>query len=465
MNLYDIVPENLFSILVSPNKGLYVKALFVLLDAFKIHLQISKDELISMLIASLEDDIINADFSGEKLLENERSLSGKAHFIVRKLKTDGWIFVETEADFVDYVTLPNYSIKIIQLLYDLTHFDEQENFTYVYSTYSSLKMADENREPFELYAALYDSANRTLQLVESLKTAYHGITAFNQQLIDALNVNRVLSQHYDMFRQEIAEKILKPLKIRDSVPKYKHPIEMIMKSWLVNDEILNSLADYSYSAKKFDSREKCFEDIQKKIYYIIDTYNNLERDYISVIDAKNRQYTRATTQKIDYLINSDQTVKGNLITLMKYISGEKTSESAVKMLSDSFELYDLSYVSEESLFERKQGVRHDYHSTVEVDDNDPELEVKARAAAIRMMNNKYSKKNVMKFVHNMFGDRTEIRTSDINVTDDEIYIMTMLSVAHASDRDSDYTIEFEDRTIDYEGYEVPDITFRKKVRK
>lgn len=113
MNLYDVVPENLFSILVSPNKSLYVKALFVLLDAFKIHLKISKDELISMLISSLEDDIINADFSDEKLLENEYSLSGKAHFIVRKLKTDEWIFIETEADFVDYVTLPSYSIKII----------------------------------------------------------------------------------------------------------------------------------------------------------------------------------------------------------------------------------------------------------------------------------------------------------------------------------------------------------------
>lgn len=465
MNLYDIVPENLFSILVSPNKSLYVKALFVLLDAFKIHLQISKDELVSMLISSLEDDIINADFSGEKLLENEYSLSGKAHFIVRKLKTDEWIYVETEADFVDYVTLPNYSIKIIQLLYDLTHFDEQENFAYVYSTYSSLKMADDNREPFELYAALYDGANRTQQLVESLKSAYHGITAYNQQLIDAINVNNVLSLHYDMFRQEIAEKILKPLKIRDSVPKYKHPIVTILKKWLVTDEILNSLTDYSYSAKKFDSREKCYDDIQKKIYYIIDTYNDLERDYINVIDAKNRQYTRATTQKIDYLINSDRTVKGNLIALMKYISDENTSESAVKLLSDSFELYDLSYVSEESLFERKRGVRHDDRSTVEIDDDDAELEVKTRAAAMRIMNNKYSKKNVMMFIHKMFGEKTEISTSDIGIADDEAYIMTMLSVVHSGDRDSDYTIEVNDGSIDREKYGIPDIVFRKKVRK
>lgn len=464
MNLYDVVPENLFSILVSPNKSLYVKALFVLLDAFKIHLQISKDELISMLISSLEDDIINADFSDEKLLENEYSLSGKAHFIVRKLKTDEWIFIETEADFVDYVTLPSYSIKIIQLLYDLTHYEEQENFAYVYSTYSSLKMVDNEREPFELYAALYDGANRTEQLVESLKSAYHGITAYNQQLIDAINVNNVLSLHYDMFRQEIAERILKPLKIRDSVPKYKHPIEMILKSWLVDDEVLDSLADYAFSAKKFDTRDKCYEDVQRKIYYILDTYNSLERDYISVIDDKNRHYTRATTQKIDYLINSDQTVKGNLISLMKYIADEDTSDMAVDMLSQSFELYDLGYISEESLYERKRGVRHNEPSTVIIED-DAELEANARAEAMGLMKGKYRRKNVMKFMSKMFGDKDEISTADIGVNDDEAYIMTMLSVAYAGDRGSDYVIKVNDGCINHDGYEIPDIVFRKKVKK
>lgn len=85
MNLYDVIPENLFSVLASKNKNLYVKTLFVLLDAFKQHLKISKDELISMINAQLDDDIISADFTEEELLESEQSLSGKAHFLVRKL--------------------------------------------------------------------------------------------------------------------------------------------------------------------------------------------------------------------------------------------------------------------------------------------------------------------------------------------------------------------------------------------
>ena len=208
MDLYEIVPEYLFSVLVSKNKRLYVNSLFVLLDAFKTHLQISKDALVSMLIAALENEIISADLSDEALLENEYSLSGRAHFIVRKLKTNGWITIETESDFIDYVTLPNYSIKIIQTLFDITHISEQENFTYVYSTYSSLKTANENREPFEVYAALCDSVVRTEQLVKNLKSVYHGITAYNQQLLDLINVNTVLNLHYDRFRQEIAEKIV-----------------------------------------------------------------------------------------------------------------------------------------------------------------------------------------------------------------------------------------------------------------
>ena len=464
MDLYEIVPENLFSVLVSKNKRLYVNALFVLLDAFKTHLQISKDGLVSMLIASLENDIISADFSDEALLENEWSLSGRAHFIVRKLKMNGWITIETESDFVDYVTLPNYSIKIIQILYDITHISEQESFTYVYSTYSSLKTANENKEPFEVYAALYDSVVRTEQLVESLKSVYHGITAYNQQLLDLINVNTVLTLHYDRFRQEIAEKILRPLKIRDSVPKYKHPIEMILKSWLVDDDLLDALAEYSLHNRKFETKEQCFEDINKKIYYIIDTYNQLEKDYINIIDSKNRAYTRATTQKIDYLLNSDQSVKGNLISIMKAISNEGTAEAALDMIQGAFELYELSYMSEESLYDRKKAVRHERSYDVEIEDDSEELSVKARAAAIKLLNSKYSKKNVQAFVDRLFDGKTEISSTEVDVEDDETYIMTMLAVAYAGDRGSGYTVQIDENSIKKGRYGIPDIIFRKKVK-
>ena len=62
MSLYDIIPENLFSVLASKNKSLYCNALFVVLDSFKAHLKIPKDELSLMIQARLENDIDTADF-------------------------------------------------------------------------------------------------------------------------------------------------------------------------------------------------------------------------------------------------------------------------------------------------------------------------------------------------------------------------------------------------------------------
>lgn len=307
MDLYNVIPENLFSPLASKNKSLYVKGLFVLLDAFKQQLKILKDELTSMMAAKLENELLYADFSEEELFENEQTLSGKAHFLVRKLRQTGWILLETGTDFKEYVSVPSYSYQIIQLLHGLTQPAEKENFAFVYSTYSSLKNADETREPFEMVTALYDGADRTDKLVESLKSVYHSITFYNQQLIETLSVNHVLHSHYDAYHEEIIKRILSPLKIRDSVPKYKIPLSSILKKWLIDEDALESMAAYLQVSASSLPIEHYRQEIQRQIFYILDTYDNLERDYIRVIDAKNVQYTRATTQKIDFLVNSDQT--------------------------------------------------------------------------------------------------------------------------------------------------------------
>lgn len=463
LDLYEVIPENLFSILVSKNKGLYVKSLFVLLDAFKQHLKISKDELVSMISARLDDDIISADFSEEELLESEHSISGKAHFLVRRLKNVGWILVESENDFREYVTVLGYSYKIIQLLYDIANVSESENFAYVYSTYSSLKTADDTHDVYEMITALNDGAERTEKLVESLKSVYHSITYYNQQLIDTLDVNNVLHSHYEIYQEEIVSRILRPLKIKDSVPKYKIPMQLILKKWLIESDTIEQMVHYLTTAQKDKNEDECRSDILQKIHYIIDTYENLDKDFISVIDRKNRQYTKATTQKIDYLINSDQTVRGNLISLLKYLSDEKYSEKACDLLTDSFELYELSYINDESLFERKRSVKRNKNSELIMTEDTVDFEIKAKAMAMQIMNNKYSRENVAAFVDRILGDKSQVSTKDFQIYDDDTYIMTLLSVVQANDKNSEYKIDISDEIIKSEKYEIPLMVYRRRT--
>ena len=462
MDLYNVIPENLFSPLASKNKSLYVKGLFVLLDAFKQQLKILKDELTSMMAAKLENELLYADFSEEELLENEQTLSGKAHFLVRKLRQTGWILLETGTDFKEYVSVPSYSYQIIQLLHGLTQPAEKENFAFVYSTYSSLKNADETREPFEMVTALYDGADRTEKLVESLKSVYHSITFYNQQLIETLSVNHVLHSHYDAYHEEIIKRILSPLKIRDSVPKYKIPLSSILKKWLIDEDALESMAAYLQVSASSLPIEHYRQEIQRKIFYILDTYDNLERDYIRVIDAKNVQYTRATTQKIDFLVNSDQTIKGNLIQILKAISDPETSSLALQYATDAFELYELSCLFEESLDERKNVMRRTRSAELVMEDNSAELALKAKAQAMQIMRNKYSKQKVTAFVENLLNERKEISTKEFPIHDDDTYIMTLLSVVQANDRNSVYQVICYEEYVQSEPYQVPLIVYKRR---
>lgn len=138
--LFDHIPENLFSILASANKKLYIEALFVLRKAFKIELVIRRTDLIAMLIDSLETSIRQADFTeeGEDLQEDVGDISGKAHLLLCRLRETGWLEIEYEKNSYDEnVTVPDYAIKIINLLFDLS-IDERKEYNSHYSTILSV---------------------------------------------------------------------------------------------------------------------------------------------------------------------------------------------------------------------------------------------------------------------------------------------------------------------------------------
>lgn len=158
MGLFERIPERFFSVLTSSKKELYVEALFVLRQAFKTELVISKDELTAMLVNSMESSMMQADFSEEAQemgagVEEQNGLFGKAHLLIRKLRDTGWLELEYERNsFDENVTIPDYAIEVINLLYDLSVDKVREYNSYVYTTYAALKNSGENSD--YLYQAL-----------------------------------------------------------------------------------------------------------------------------------------------------------------------------------------------------------------------------------------------------------------------------------------------------------------------
>ena len=140
MNLFERIPDRFFSILTSAKKELYVEALFVLRQAFKTELVIRREDLVSMLVDSLETGMLNADFTEEEeemgvAVGSGEGLSGKAHLLIRRLRDTGWLELEYErGSFDENIAIPDYAIEVINLLYDLSSDRVREYNSYVYAT-------------------------------------------------------------------------------------------------------------------------------------------------------------------------------------------------------------------------------------------------------------------------------------------------------------------------------------------
>jgi hypothetical protein len=165
MKLFDAVPSELFSILASPNRALYAEALEVLYQAYQNHLKLPEETLYSMLRGTLERQLAEASFEDEDIDPEElQDVSGRARFLIRKLCAKGWIEKERGDDFEEYINVPPYSSRICELLHQLKDDRPMRGYSYVYGTYSTLKVAAESGTVFEKTVAIYSAYENTCAL-------------------------------------------------------------------------------------------------------------------------------------------------------------------------------------------------------------------------------------------------------------------------------------------------------------
>ncbi len=472
MRLFEVLPQNLFSILASKNKEIYVEALFVLRKAFKQEMTISKSDIVSMLIASLDEKMLELDMSEEEE-GNEDSLedtdtitlSSTAHYILRRLRDTGWIDVEYKIDsFEENITLPYYTIKIINLLYSVTDESVKEYNSYVYSTYSALKIADQERDDF-IYNALLTAYDNTVLLIDELKTLHNNIRRYHQALNDYATVNEVLKGHFDEYKGLIMDRIYHPLKTLDSVPRFKIPILKILSKWLADNALRDKMSEQAVVRGKFKTKEAATEDVIMKINEISDAYEKLD-GMLDDIDRKNSEYTNASIEKMRYLINADRSIKGKLVELLKSISQAPKGVSgiSIEQMGEAVELFKQAYIDERSLYVRAARNKKKDGKSMEIKAYSNEAGEQALADFLQRVKNTYSQTRVMKFMKNLMAESDIAAMEDIDVKDDETFIMLMLAVLRKDEKEAFYKVEFLEGYLEKSGYRLPKLLFVRKEK-
>lgn len=461
MKLFDVVPSELFSVLASPNRNLYAGALDVLYEAYQENLKIPEEMLYSMLRGKLEQQLADATFEGEDIDEEElRDVSGRARFLIRKLGSKGWFEKERGEDFNEYITVPDYSSRLLELLHQLGDDSPMRGYSYVFGTYSALKVASEGSSVYDKMAAVYSAYDNTQSLIKLLQMVYHNVKHFFQLQIDMREVNEVLAFHFDDFGQKVVEAYIRPLKIKDSVPKYRVPIQKILMDWLEDEALLAAMSNAALQDRRGDNLEICRRDLLRKIFWIKERYDNLEHDYLDEIDQQVRRYTRATTQKIENLTNRDHNVRGNLNYLMTALSRNRRASELVEQLQPAFQLYEQSFLSEKSLWYRKRPGKRIKAAPVFI--QDMEMEPEAAVQAALLLHSEYGGREVAAYVERWLGDSGICRSEDLKLEEDKAYIMSLLAVLTGQDAASTYMVEILDGTYFNNGYSIPRFQLKRK---
>lgn len=464
MKLFEAVPSELFSVLASPNRVLYADALEVLYDAYSENLKIPEEVFYSMLRAKLERQLAEATFDGEDIDEEElHDISGRARFLIRKLGSKGWFQKERGENFDEYITVPGYSSRLLELFHQLRDDSPMRGYSYVFDTYSTLKVASEGGNIYDKMMAVYSAYDSTQSLVKLLQMVYHNVKHFFQKQVEMQELNAVLASHFDDFGQKVVEAYIRPLKIKDSVPKYRVPIQAVLNEWLEDDNTLIAMATAALQDKRASTLELCQSDLMKKIFWIKDQYDRIEPDYLDEIDGQVRRYTRATTQKIENLTNRNHNVRGNLNYLLTALSKTRCASDLVEQMQPAFQLYEQSFLSGKSLWYRKRPGKRTKADPVRIQDTPIDSEAIRQAEAL--LHSEYSRTAVAEYMEARLGEDGVCYSKDLRLEDDKAYIMSLLAVLLSGDATAAYTVQELEGSFCENGYSIPQLQIRRRERK
>jgi len=444
------------------NRDLYVSALFVLRRAIRQDLYLTRDDLVRRITIALENKIKEANLDEEELIDAEdlENITSKAYFVIRKLRDYGWINIDFNAknSFEEYIAVPAYASMAINFLYALSEGAETEYNSMVYSVYAALKMAD--TESNDYYNALQSAYKSTERLNESLSNLYYGVRSIEQRISENIDLNDVVRIHFNEYIEKLHDKFYHPYKTFDSIQRYRTPIIKMLKNWQGSTMIRKKMLELGKAKKPDLNNTELFEHITELYQYILQTYENIE-EKMDIIDKKIFDYTASSIDKMKHLISIDESYKGKITYLIKVLNDHKEdADDLVDIMQDYFDLSVLEYAHQEGLYTKREITITPEISLIEIVTEDKTGEdVNEIFDKIRQG---YNLSKIRDFIVNKALNKKIVTMEDLNIKDDEEFILSILAMLRGDEKELPFKVEFDEGYLRIHNYLVPNIKFIMK---
>ena len=461
MKVFEIIPADFFSVLVSPNREIYADALMKLYEMFQTEINIRLKSFLAELEILLEDREYILEEGDEAADAEPSSLRGKARLIVRRFVKTGWIDREfLDGSFTEIIIPNSYAITVMRMLSELTAESVAEYDSLVFSTYSALNQAyTDSRD--RMYEALLVAKSNTEKLDFKLRTFYYGIRGYQKVIRENTDVNLLLKNHFEAYKEAL-DRVHHPIKTMDSFSRYAGPIRGILTEVYYDDALLEEMTAKAMAAKEYQNKSEAREEIQTTIEKITDSYGAVSL-LLDEIDIKHSSMTKQSIDKIRYVMSADQTIKGKLVDLLKAYSSadEEQAPQLLSMLEDGITVNRQEYMDAGSLYHKNIRSRRSDEPPQPVEE-ERDIEKELLSAVVGKLRSGYSDARVKAYMDGLFvNGKTEVTSEEISVEDDTAYILTLLSVINAYKGNRGYHIQLLDGYVQKNVYRIPRFVLKK----
>lgn len=462
LNLFSYIPENFFNVLSGKYKSVYADLLYEIYKIYRETIYLIDKELIIDLFCDIIEDYSKLITDDEELVEY-KTLREKANYFFRKFRDYGWLTEEQMMNHTWKVSIPDYSLRILETFVKITSGHQEEFRGRILSVYQNLQ-GDEKGS----YIALEQAYENTLVVTNGLKRLNNSIKQYTQKLLDEQDIKEVLHQFFNEFESKIIGTYYYHLKSSDHVSKYRTSILKSVQVWQFDYKKVEEEANIMVKDQRFSN----LKDSEDQLYMWLDT---IERsftqmdDILNEIDNRIKMYSRAAEQQIKLHIKNTNGLADKLSKALIHVANELRDNHDHLALDNQFNeqinLFSQEFIDENSWKLPSRTKPKQNSANVEITEIDDEEKQKELNKVLKKINKGKSIKSINQFVEQTLQTKEEMKLTELPLQIDEDWLHLIYIIIYSSSSDANYSMSASDdcNRVEVNGGIIPNKVIRKKV--
>ena len=455
--LFDVLPDNFFGPLAAPGKIVYWECICRLFAVTSKQLSFGVER--EVLVDELQyyfDSTMSADIPEEEIEETGGMTSrDKANFMLRRLESYGWIYIDVDYSYVQRVNFRDYAVQIIKTLIAVSEERRAEYQGYIYTIYNLAKAGGTN------------PGLGLLQIVDNMDALITGLKSLNANIkryIDELTKHSTVAEIMDALLHDydtnVGDTAYHRLLTSDNVAKFRPEIVERLEANSRNKRFLNAAAKEISELKEISSEEA--EDfVLECLHDVIDAFRRMD-EILNEINKKNTRYQRAAINRARFLLSSSEDIRGQLKEILSFMK-ERMKESDMDQ-SSIYELEELDrlikifywdYLDTDSLYAPVEGKKEFIPQEIQMIVPDEAARDEKRKNMIQKLERTLSPEKIVSYVKEQLGDRKSMLASELPLSEGDTFIRMIYIRLYGQRKRVGYRLEMREN-VEKNGFKFRD---------